>query len=106
MIYAMATIDLREGTRAAFLEEFRKVVPLVQAEDGCLEYGAAVDLPTSIPVQIPVRPDTVVIVEKWRDQAALEAHAVAPHMTPYRESIKDFVVQISAQILVPAGADG
>ena len=52
-------------------------------------------------IQVPPRDNVVVIVEKWRDLSALEAHAVAPHMTPYRESIKDYVVQITAQILAP-----
>ena len=104
MIYALATVELHEGARDAFLDEFRKVVPLVHAEDGCIEYGSTVDLPTSIPIQVPPRDNVVVIVEKWRDLSALETHAVAPHMTPYRESIKDYVVQITAQILVPTDA--
>ena len=103
MIYVMATIELKEGTRDAFLEAFRKVVPLVHAEDGCIEYASAVDFPTAIPIQVPIRDHVVVIVEKWRDQSALEAHAVAPHMTPYRESIKEYVVQITAQVLTPTG---
>jgi len=101
MVYAIATIELHEGKRDAFLEEFRKVVPLVHAEQGCIEYGSTVDLPTSIPIQVPLRPDVVTIVEKWEDLSALEAHAVAPHMTPYRDRIKNYVIRISAQILEP-----
>ena len=45
MIHVIATVQLAPGTRGPFLEEFRKVVPLVRAEDGCLEYGAAIDEP-------------------------------------------------------------
>ena len=43
MIHVIATIDLVEGQRAAFLKEFHALVPLVRAEAGCLEYGPAID---------------------------------------------------------------
>jgi len=38
MIHVIATIELAEGKRQAFLAEFRKLVPLVKAEAGCLAY--------------------------------------------------------------------
>ena len=57
MIHVIATIEVVPGTRDAFLSEFRKVTRHVRAEPGCIEYGAAVDLATSIPVQEPVGDD-------------------------------------------------
>jgi quinol monooxygenase YgiN len=44
-----------------------------------------------------------VVVEKWRDLAALEAHLAAAHMTAYRGRVKDLVVQTTLQVLAPAG---
>ena len=38
MIHVIAEIETTEGKREAFLEEFRKVVPLVLEEAGCIEY--------------------------------------------------------------------
>jgi quinol monooxygenase YgiN len=38
MIHVIATIELVEGQRAAFLKEFQALVPQVRAEVGCLEY--------------------------------------------------------------------
>src|SRR5262245_43272201 len=35
MIHVVATISLQPGTRDMFLEVFRRLTPLVQAEDGC-----------------------------------------------------------------------
>lgn len=102
MIHVLATIDLRPDTRDQFLAEFRAIVPIVLAEAGCLEYGAAVDVPTGIPAQPPVRPDVAVIVEKWRDLDALRAHLVAPHMLAYRERVKPFVLRSTLQVLDPA----
>ena len=70
MIHVLATVTLAPGTRAQFLEVFNGNVPAVHAEDGCIEYGAAVDAPTDMAVQSPIRPDAVVVVEKWRDVVA------------------------------------
>src|SRR5438270_518071 len=102
MIHVIATIELNPGTREAFLAEFRRLTPLVRAEAGCLEYGAAVDYPTPIPVQQLAGADTVVVVEKWESVAALEAHLKAPHMADYRPRVKDFVRAVRLQVLQPA----
>ena len=103
MVHVIATIELNPGVRERFLGEFQRVVPDVHAEDGCLEYGATVDRPTAITAQPPVRPDVVVVVEKWRDVAALEAHLAAPHMTTYRSRVKDLVTSVQLQVLEPVG---
>ena len=74
----------------------------MHAEDGCIEYGAAVDVPTGLPAQPPVRDHVVVVVEKWRDLPALHAHLTAPHMTAYRARVKDLVISTTLQVLEPA----
>lgn len=102
MIHVLATIELVPGTREKFLAAFHALMPKVHAEDGCLEYGPTVDVRTAIGAQLPYRDDVVVIVEKWRDLPALEAHLVAPHMTPYRAEVKPIVVSTTLQILEPA----
>lgn len=102
MIFVVATIDLRPGTRAAFLAEFRTVVPLVRAENGCLEYGPAVDVASGIAAQPPVRENTVVVIEKWADLPALQAHLTAPHMADYRTRVKDYVAGVRLDVLQPA----
>jgi quinol monooxygenase YgiN len=101
MVHVLATVELHSGVRSRFLGEFQQIVPTVLAEDGCLEYGAAVDVPTSLAAQVPLRDHVVVIVEKWRDLPALEAHLVAPHMTAYRVRVKELVVRTTLQVLEP-----
>jgi quinol monooxygenase YgiN len=102
MIHVIATVELHEGQRDAFLAEFHKVVPLVLAEEGCLEYGPAVDLPTSILVQHAPRPDVVTIIEKWSSVAHLERHLVAPHMGEYRPRVKPLIARSTLHVLTPA----
>ena len=102
MIYVVATIELVEGRRADFLEEFGRIVPQVRGERGCLEYGPAVDVATGIPAQESVRENGVTVIEKWESLESLEAHLQAPHMLEYRGRVKDLVAGVSLQVLEPA----
>ena len=102
MIHVIATIELAEGTRDAFLAEFHKLVPQVRAEAGCLAYGPAGDVETGLSAQPPVRPNVVVVVEQWESLDALRAHLQAPHMVAYRPKVKDFVVKTTLHVLQPA----
>lgn len=99
MIHVIALLTAKPGKRAALLEEFRKVVPAVHAEDGCIEYGPAVDLagtPDSF------GEDVLVVVEKWETPEALKAHSVAPHMKAYGERVKDLLAARAVHVLTPA----
>ena len=102
MIHVIATIELAPGTRDKFLMEFRKLVPEVKAEAGCIAYGPAIDAETDIPTQARIGLDKVVIVEQWESIAALKAHAVAPHMQAYRLRVKEFVKGMDLRVLAPA----
>jgi quinol monooxygenase YgiN len=99
MLSVIAEIEIADGKREEFLAEFRKVVPLVLAEAGCVEYGPTLDAVTDISAQIPIRENIVTIVEKWQSVDALKAHLVAPHMTEYRVRVKGFVVGSVLRIL-------
>ena len=74
----------------------------MRAEDGCLAYGPAVDVASGLPVQGALRADVVVVIEQWRDLAALKAHLAAPHMAGYRERVKALVQGVQLAVLEPA----
>jgi quinol monooxygenase YgiN len=101
MIHVVATIALNPGTRDAFLEVFRQLIPLVRAEEGCIEYQAAVDVPTTLAVQEGPRDNVVTVVEKWESLEALYAHIPAPHMQEYREKVREYVVGVNLQVMEP-----
>ncbi|MCL4203292.1 MAG: antibiotic biosynthesis monooxygenase [Pirellulaceae bacterium] len=104
MIYVIATIEVVPGKRQDFLREFHRIVPLVQAEQGCLMYEPTEDVETNIAAQGPVRENVVTIVEKWSSMEELEAHLIAPHMLEYRTRVKSLVASVGLQILQPAAA--
>lgn len=101
MIYVIATVEVVAGKREQFIEEFLRLVPEVLAEQGCLFYGPTVDLASGLARQIPLRENTVTIVESWESLAHLQAHIDAPHMTTYRTRVKDLVAGTQLQILEP-----
>ena len=102
MIIVIATIELAAGRRDDFLNAFHQLVPTVQQEAGCLEYGPTVDVVTDISAQQSPRENVVTIVEKWESVSALKAHLTAPHMAEYRTAVQDLVVGMTLQILEPA----
>lgn len=101
MIHVIATISLNPGTRAEFLEVFRRLTLLVRDEDGCIEYQGTIDVPTTLAIQEPARENVVTVVEKWTSLDALYAHTKAPHMNDYREKVRDFVRSVELQVLEP-----
>ena len=102
MIHVIAHIEIVAGRRDEYLTAFHELVPLVLAEEGCIEYGPAVDIETPIPIQDPLRENIVTVIEKWESIEALEAHLQAKHMQENREKVKDMLAGINIQILTPA----
>jgi quinol monooxygenase YgiN len=102
MIHVIATITVKPGKRDAFLAEFHRIVPMVHAEAGCLEYGPTIDVASGLSVQGPLRENVAVIIEKWASLDALMAHTRAAHMAEYRVRVKDLVESVTLHILAPA----
>ena len=102
MIHVLATVQIVPGKREEFLAHFHDVMPHVHQEEGCLAYAPAIDMPTGIGAQIPLRPDVAVIVEQWESLDTLQKHLVAPHMTTYRAKVKELVISTQLQVLEPA----
>ncbi|WP_299466430.1 putative quinol monooxygenase [uncultured Gimesia sp.] len=102
MIFVIAEIELVEGKQAAFLEAFHQLVPQVLAEEGCIEYGPAIDEETDLPAQIKNGSQIVTVMEKWDSVDALKAHLVAPHMNAYRQQVTDLVKGTKLKVLKPA----
>ena len=59
-VHVIAVIQAKPGRRAEVLEAFNANVPAVHAEDGCIEYGAAVDAEAGA-IQTKYGEDTFVV---------------------------------------------
>lgn len=102
MIHVLVAVELNPGRRRDFLAEFHRIVPLVRQEQGCIEYGPAIDFASGIAAQAPLRDDVVTIIEKWESLADLQAHLIAPHMMEYRPRVKEMIVRSTLHVLESA----
>jgi len=101
MIHVIAVVTAKPGLRNTILDAFRANVPAVRAEDGCIEYSAAVDAEAALPIQTQYGADTFLVIEKWRDMDALKAHAAAPHMAAYGAKTREHIASRIIHVMSP-----
>lgn len=98
VIHVLAIITTKPGKRDEVLAHFRANVPAVKAEQGCIEYGAAVDADGPF---AKFGADTFVVIEKWESPEALKAHAAAPHMAAYAAKTREHIANRAIHVLSP-----
>lgn len=101
MIIVVASIEVKAGRLAEFIDIFKANVPHVLEEQGCIEYVPTIDVPTGLKTQA-CNDNVVTIVEKWRDADALQAHMETAHMLAYKERVQDLVENVALKILKEA----
>ena len=99
MVHVIAVITTLPGKREEVLTEFKKLVPLVHAEQGCIEYQPIVDATGVGEFQTALGSDTYIVVEKWETLQDLEAHSKAPHMAAYGEKMGAFIADRKIHVL-------
>jgi quinol monooxygenase YgiN len=102
MVHVIAIVTTQPGQRANVLELFKANVPNVLAERGCLQYEATVDSSPVLKFQTEFGPDTFVVVEKWENCDALQAHSTAPHMLSYGERVRGLILSRAIHVLTAA----
>jgi quinol monooxygenase YgiN len=102
MIHVLAIITAKPGQRDAILREFHANIPAVRAEQGCIEYGPAIDAEGMGGFQTKFGPNSFVVIEKWESSDALKAHAAAPHMAAYAAKTKEMIKSRVIHVLSPA----
>lgn len=80
MIQVNGTVRLARDLDEATLRVLTTMIEASRDEDGCLHYAYARDL---------LDPATMVILEHWRDQAALDRHFAMPHMATFRAALAE-----------------
>ena len=101
MINVIATIKTKPGKREEVLAAFAEIIPSVLEEEGCIEYGPAIDAINAPPIQTPLGLNTFVVIEKWSSNATLEAHSKSSHMIAYGEKVKHLIEDRIIHVLAP-----
>lgn len=99
MVHVIAVITTLPGKREEVLNEFKKLVPLVHAEKGCIEYQPVVDANDVGDFQTALGADTYIVIEKWDTLQDLEAHSKAPHMAEYGAKMGAFIADRKIHVL-------
>jgi quinol monooxygenase YgiN len=98
MISVVTTVNIKENGKSKFLEKFKEALPKVRQEHGCIEYFAAIDIDTKIPIQ-ELNEKVIMILEKWADVKSLHDHLSAPHIQVFLKEVHDLVENISIKVL-------
>jgi quinol monooxygenase YgiN len=74
MISFTVRMTFRPEDREEIARILRELAAASRQEPGCISY---------IPHRVESDPDTILIYEQYRDQAALDAHRASPHFAQY-----------------------
>lgn len=80
VVVVAAFMHFKSSIDAPIRTALDDLVAATRAEDGCLEYAAHVR---------PDAPGEVFIFERWRDRAALDAHAASAHLAAFRADMAE-----------------
>ena len=98
MINVVTTVNIKENEKSKFLEKFKEVLPKVKQEHGCIEYFAAIDIDSKIPIQ-ELNEKVIIVLEKWADMKSLHNHLTTPHIQTFLKEVKNIVENISIKVL-------
>jgi quinol monooxygenase YgiN len=74
MVSFTVRMTFRKDDREAIAEVLRELTAATRKEPGCVSY---------IPHFVESDPDTIVIYEQYKDEAAVEHHRQSPHFAQY-----------------------
>ncbi len=76
-VIVVASFQAKPGSEGAVQDALRSVIEQTHLEEGCRTYALHVD---------NADPTKMVIIERWDDQAALNAHFTQPYMAALGEA--------------------
>jgi quinol monooxygenase YgiN len=102
MVLLIITVTTHPGRAGEYVAAFGRIAERVRLEKGCVEYGIYRD--SADPrFDNEVRPDTVVICEKWASIEALQEHTrTSGPLAEFRQEVKDLKLTSRYRLLAPA----
>ena len=82
MISVIAKLPVKEGKVDEFIEEFKGLIAHVAKEEGTLFY--TINRKRS-------EPNTIVVMERYRDKADFDAHSSTPHFKNFSSRFPEFM---------------
>src|SRR5207253_107589 len=102
MVELIITVTTRPGRVAEYVAAFGALALRVRLEEGCVEYDIYVDSDDAR-FDNEVRPDTVVLCEKWDSIEALQQHTrSSAALVEFRQAVKNIKLESHYWLLRPA----
>jgi quinol monooxygenase YgiN len=102
VVQLVITVTTRPGGVPDYLTAFGALAPRVRREEGCIEYDIYLDSNDSR-FDNEIRPDTVVLCEKWESIEALQRHTrSSAALVEFRQAVKDIKLKSYYWLLTPA----
>jgi len=92
MIVIVVNFDVKEGKKEAFMEVVGRLIAGSQNEAGNIEYEIFADMK---------KPNAFVLIEKWKDQAALDFHVKTDHYTGNVKELGALCAEVVINRFVP-----
>lgn len=83
MVILSARLEIAPAARTRFLAQMAVLIRASIAEDGCASFGCFVDAWS---------PNAFLVLEEWRDHAALDAHERSAHVAAFKAGVDGMVV--------------
>jgi quinol monooxygenase YgiN len=96
MIYVIASLRVKPGTREACIAAAQPAIAETRKEEGCLLYDMHASTTDA---------DLLVFVEKWTDRAALSRHARTPHIAAWREASGPHTLERRIEVIAPENVE-
>jgi quinol monooxygenase YgiN len=90
MVHVIASVRVKTGMLAPFLELLKSTARQVREEKGYIQYIPTVDIVSGLPPQV-LDANVVTVIEKWESLEALRNHLRTPHMAAFFENRKGMV---------------
>ncbi|HEY0013510.1 MAG TPA: putative quinol monooxygenase [Allosphingosinicella sp.] len=94
MIIVAGEVRFAPGEIERLMPPMRAAIEGARGEEGCINYCYGRDA---------LDPDLLVISERWRDEASLEAHLRQPHLLQFIGAVRQAKVEAMSVRMYPAG---
>ncbi|NLT50488.1 MAG: antibiotic biosynthesis monooxygenase [Ignavibacteria bacterium] len=97
MIYSVVTMIIKPGEMEKFIEECKKIRPLVLSEKGCLMYDYTREIQFD-DGQEKINSNRITLYEKWESKEALENHNNMKYMYDFVQKVKTMRESVTVRI--------
>lgn len=92
MIYLLATLQVKPDSMEAIMKAVAPCIDATRLEAGNISY----DL-----FQSTTEENTLVFVERWKDQAAIDNHFKQPHLLAWIDAGAEYILDRKIEIITP-----